>query len=63
MQANSEKTDKNPAGLPPTKEFVVIGGNDADLWGDIDSPADKAWRDKVWADMQAKKTAKKPNSQ
>jgi hypothetical protein len=27
----------------PTKEFVVIGGTDADLWGDIDGPVDDAW--------------------
>ena len=26
-----------------TREFVVLGGTDADLWDDIDGPEDDAW--------------------
>jgi len=29
--------------MSPTQEFVVIGGSDRDLWGDIDGPEDDAW--------------------
>lgn len=54
MAVNNKKTDKNPAGLAPSKEFVIKGGSDADLWGDIDSDADKAWSSQVWKSMVAR---------
>lgn len=54
MAVNNKKTDKNPAGLAPSKEFVIKGGNDADLWGDIDSDADKSWSSQVWKSMVAR---------
>lgn len=58
MPVNNRKKDKNPMKLQPTKEFVVIGGNDAELWGDIYSPADKAWQDRVWQQMLDKKNSR-----
>lgn len=48
-----------PAPAPPpaapahTREFVVRGGSDRDLWGDIDGPVDDAWAAAINAQLTA----------
>lgn len=41
-----------------TDEFVVKGGSDAELWGDIDSEADEEWARKIRAGAVNKKRMK-----
>jgi hypothetical protein len=58
MAVNRKVVEKNPEKTPPTREFIVIGGGDDRLWGDIDSSIDSAWQEKVWKLMISKKSDK-----
>lgn len=52
-------TTKNPLNLPPSKVFVIDGGSDSVLWGDINSTKDDLWQESVWKAISDNITAKK----